>query len=152
MDEQITPETMQHHKNSHLKLLIVGVAIFVVACTLAFGVHAAADWYLAKTKISDGTVTCTTSGTTHFVFIEDGKAEPATTHGVLCDSLTIVNKDARLRLMAFGEHDKHQPYDGITEQALSEGQSLSVTFNKIGSYTFHDHIDDSSVGTFIVSR
>lgn len=121
------------------------------AAVLVFGSRAAANWYLSRTATS-GAVSCAAPGASHFVYVHSGKAEPATISGVLCDTLTIINKDPKLRLIAFGEHDKHQAYDGITEQALAENQSMTITLNQTGTYTFHDHIDDSSVGVFTVTN
>ena len=84
--------------------------------------------------------------------IHSGVADPATTYGKLCDTLTITNYDPKLRAIAFGPHDHHVAYNGVTEQVLSEGQNMTIIMDEAGTYTFHDHVDDSSVGTFIVSR
>ena len=121
------------------------------AAVLVFGSRAAANWYLSRTA-SKNVTTCIGAGVGHFVYIQDGQAEPAATSGKLCDTLTIINKDTKLRLIAFGPHDDHITYDGVTEEALAENQSMSITLDKVGTYTFHDHIDDTSVGTFTVTR
>src|SRR5690242_2893393 len=69
----------------------------------------------------------------HSVIINKGIVMPANTAGKLCDTLTITNDDDTLRLMAFGQHDNHQPYDGVTEKVLSQGQSMTVTMDQLGS-------------------
>jgi len=138
-------------RKSILPTVLWVLGMVIVAAVLVFGSRAAANWYLSRTAPKD-TVACTGAGVSHFVYIQDGKAEPAATSGKLCDTLTIVNKDTKLRLIAFGPHDNHIAYDGVTEEALAESQSMSVTLDKVGAYTFHDHIDDTSVGTFTVTR
>jgi hypothetical protein len=88
----------------------------------------------------------------HKVVIRNGRAIPAHTTAKKCDSLTIVNMGAKDRLMAFGRHDSHISYDGISERNLSTGQSLTVTLVRPGDYLFHDHLDDSVKGTFTVEN
>jgi plastocyanin len=121
----------------------------VAAAALVFASRAAASWYLSLSATND-TVNCAKAGAGHFVVIHNSQADPAATTGTLCDTLTIINKDPKLRVMAFGPHDHHIAYDGVTEQTLAENQSMTITFNKLGTYTFHDHVDDSSIGTFTV--
>jgi hypothetical protein len=149
-DMDTAPEAPEPNKR---KILLGGLWIagmIVTAGVLVFGSRAVASWYLNRTSTS-GEISCPRRGTSHIVAIQGGVAEPATTYGVLCDTLTIINKDPKLRLIAFGPHDHHQAYDGITEEELAESQSVTVTFDKVGTFTFHDHIDDSSIGTFIVA-
>ncbi len=90
--------------------------------------------------------------TVHEVKIKDSKAEPFNTTAQLCDTLTITNTDDRVRLMAFGLHEEHDPYDGTEEKALEKGESLTVTLIKAGNFRFHDHILDDAEGTFTVTE
>jgi hypothetical protein len=53
--------------------------------------------------------------------------------------------------MAFGKHDKHISYDGVSEQLVAQGQSLTVRLVSTGTYLFHDHEADETSGTFTVS-
>src|SRR3989344_4139794 len=66
----------------------------------------------------------------HQVRIRADKASPAHIDAKLCDKLTITNRDDRDRLMAFGQHDNHISYDGVSERVLGKGQSLTVTLVK----------------------
>lgn len=145
------PDTPKSPRKSILPTVLWVTGMVVAAAVLVFGSRAAANWYLSRTapKVA---ATCTGAGVSLFVYIQNGAAEPAATFGKLCDTLTIVNKDTKLRLIAFGPHDHHIAYDGVTEEALAENQSMSITLDKVGTYTFHDHIDDTSVGTFTVTR
>jgi plastocyanin len=94
--------------------------------------------------------TCQKKGASHIVTIKDSKVEPAHTDGKLCDTLTIKNTDDILRFIAFGQHDEHQPYDGVSEKTVEKGQEFTVTMNQAGSYKFHDHLHDEVEGTFSV--
>lgn len=89
---------------------------------------------------------------THKVTITDSKVTPKTTTGKLCDTLVITNTDNVTRLMAFGDHDHHTPYDGVEERLLKRNESVRITFDKTGSFHFHDHIHDEVEGYFNVSK
>ncbi len=114
-----------------------------------FVVHAFAN-QLLQTEPKRAGATCGTYSITHFVNITEGVATPNEVTGKLCDKLSIINHDDRIRLMAFGVHDSHQAYDGTVEKPLQKGESLTVTLNKAGTYRFHDHIDDQAQGIFTV--
>ena len=90
--------------------------------------------------------------TAHHVVFRDNMVLPEHTTARLCDTLTITNEDPQLRLAAFGPHARHISYDGISERALRQGQSLTVTLIKAGNFTFHDHINDLLRGSFTVEK
>jgi hypothetical protein len=88
----------------------------------------------------------------HKVFIKDNKAVPSHTVALQCDTLEIINQDNGIKLMAFGPHEHHVSYDGVSERALGPGQSFSVKLVQVGTFTFHDHITDAARGSFTVSK
>jgi len=98
------------------------------------------------------TLVCHRTGTNFTDVIQNDSLSLVQINGKLCDTLTIINNDPRIRLIAFGPHDAHQAYDGVTEKILNESQSFTVTFNKTGTFTFHDHDDESIKATFTVSH
>jgi hypothetical protein len=87
----------------------------------------------------------------HLVVIKDNKVTPAHTAAKLCETLVILNRDGQERLVAFGTHDNHISYDGVSERHLAQGDSLTVRLIRSGDYLFHDHLDDSVRGTFAVT-
>ncbi|MEX2014702.1 MAG: cupredoxin domain-containing protein [Candidatus Saccharimonadales bacterium] len=93
---------------------------------------------------------CLTKGPDHMIEIKNDKFTPESVDAKICDELTIVNKDEKLRLVAFGLHDKHIYYDGITENALKKDESMTITLNQIGTYIFHDHLQEEVEGQFSV--
>lgn len=95
-------------------------------------------------------VSCKTTGQSLTIDISGDKMNPEATTGKVCDTLTITNSDPKTRLVAFGHHDSHKEYDGVTEKILRQGQSFTVTLNEKGTYTVHDHYDDAAEATFTV--
>ena len=93
---------------------------------------------------------CASTGLTHTVKIENDRISPPHIDAKICDRLIIVNKDEKLRLMAFGVHDEHIYYSGITEKPLSKNKELAVTLEQRGTYLFHDHLQDEVTGQFNV--
>ncbi len=98
------------------------------------------------------TAACETKGQNHTATIADNTIAPALTKASLCDTLTIINDDEATKLIAFGQHDDHVPYDGVSEKALIKGQSLTVTLNQAGMFHFHDHIQDIAQADFTVTN
>ena len=96
--------------------------------------------------------TCAKKGTDYKVTIKNGSITPAHIDGKLCDTMTVTNTDDVLRYMAFGRHDEHQAYDGITEKTLEKAQRFTVTLDEGGNYKFHDHLHDEVTGTLTINR
>jgi plastocyanin len=103
-------------------------------------------------KPNTSSSTCKQKGVDHLVIIKNNAVTPAHTNGKLCDTMTVTNTDDVLRYIAFGRHDEHQPYDGITEKTIEKDQSFTITMDEAGSYKFHDHLHDEVQGTFTVQR
>ena len=137
-----------------LKIYGLMAGLLVVAGGVAMGTSALAGHYLnAQDAASNAKLaTCQKRGAAHTVVIQNNKATPEHTDGKLCDTLTITNEDNQNRLMAFGPHEHHQPYDGVAERILGQGQSFTVTMNEAGTYYFHDHIGDIVKGRFTVNK
>jgi plastocyanin len=86
----------------------------------------------------------------HQITIKNNTVSPGSTSGHLCDKLTFTNSDNVNREIAFGPHEHHVSYDGVSERIIGKNQSFSITLNKVGKYQFHDHIHDSVLGYFNV--
>lgn len=138
--------------SSKVRMLpVVGLGFLCLAVIVASSIVGAR--LLHANQLNEGNVSCTRKqGGNHIVIIKNSKVSPWVTRASLCDSLTITNNDNELRLIAFGTHQHHQPYNGIAEQILGQGQSLVVVLNKSGTYQFHDHIHPSVVGEFLVEQ
>lgn len=122
----------------------------LVACLVVLIGYLAATNYLNSE--AQGAPGCHGTGVHHQVIIQNSVVAPDRTSANLCDSLTIINQDPTMRLIAFGPHDHHTPYDGVTERYLGAGQSLTVSLDQAGTFSFHDHIHDTVTGTFTVTK
>jgi plastocyanin len=122
----------------------VGVCVAVI-----YGTIYLANKYLDAPTPSD-TAQCEQTRTKHTIEIKNNAMVPRHIDASRCDTLTITNDDAAIRLIAFGQHDDHIPYNGVSEQKLKTGESFTVTLNKTGTYQFHDHIEDLASGDFTV--
>ncbi len=132
-----------------LMLVLLGAGGGVV-----YGVSRVAGHYLgsdAKVK-AQATAQCQKTGVAHAVMIQNNVVVPKHTYASVCDTLTITNTDDRIRLLAFGPHENHQVYDGVSEKQLTQGEALTITLNRTGTYEFHDHIGDVAQGDFTVAQ
>jgi plastocyanin len=132
------------------KLLPIGIVLTVVAAAGAVfvGVGAYASHYLTNQSAA---AVCQGQHTSHTVIIQNNSMQPQHTQAALCDTLTIVNRDDTVREIAFGIHNHHVSYDGIQEEPLKQGASLTITLNQLGTYLFHDHLHDEVTGGFTVT-
>jgi plastocyanin len=131
---------------------IITLAIILTG-TLYIVVTRVANHYLhAPAEAVSATITCPGKGTGHTVIIAHNTMQPTRVQAKACDTLTITNTDGTTREMAFGKHDHHQAYDGITEKNLKKDESFTVTLDEVGNYTFHDHLHDELVGSLTVVK
>lgn len=130
------------------KIVPFGILTIAVMMLIGFGVFTLAN--KAFESKPQAAASCAETGNEYIVTIKDAQLSINDIHARRCDRLTIINADPTIRLMAFGVHDHHQPYDGVTDRALSQGESLRVVLDQTGTFTFHDHLHDNVVGTFTV--
>lgn len=93
---------------------------------------------------------CQGAYTLHKVTIRDGVVIPKNTIARYCDRLVLINDDGDNLEIAFGEHNHHTPYNGVTEFELSDRRPETIILSQTGTYRFHDHDNPSTFGFFTV--
>ena len=136
---------MKHPKKTLITTLGIIIAGIVIAYVTTLGLTKYLDNQYAS--LHDG---CQPNQKVHEVIIQNNKATPSHVTANRCEILKISNLDSTDRLMAFGVHDHHMSYDGISEKALSNGQSFTVTLVQNGDFLVHDHDDEEVGSTFQV--
>lgn len=126
-------------------LSVTGLVIVVVIASGVFSNQSKHTEVLTNQQCSNG------QRTNHTFNIKNNAFTPAVIHAAQCDTLTIVNQDNKERLLAFGQHDQHTPYDGVSERVLHAGESFKVTLVQNGEFIIHDHLQDEVEGTFTVN-
>jgi len=116
------------------------------------------------TTTSTGTASTTSSGVT-IIYSAQGFS-PASTTIPLGTTVTFVNQSTKNMWVASAKHPTHTAYSGTslsqhcpdtTNSAFDEctagapGSSFSFTFNKEGTWKYHDHIDASKFGSITVT-
>jgi hypothetical protein len=131
------------------KTALAMLALLIVGIAAGSAIYLVAHHFLNADKAETN---CGTTGKNISITIKDDAFSEKQINGKLCDTLTITNTDDKVRNIAFGVHDKHEPYDGVTEKLLQKGSSLTVTLNKTGTYEVHDHLEDETQAFFTVSK
>ena len=128
-------------------------AAIVFACTSIFlFAHIVANSYLKNhPSKNEVIVRCQVVANNFVATVSNGQIQPSTIYAKPCDTLTIINKDPVVRQIAFGPHDQHISYDGVTETALDKDESFTITLNQKGRYNFHDHFQPSTLADFQVN-
>ncbi len=88
--------------------------------------------------------------TSHKITIQDGKVSPATLEAHLCDAVTFINMDNKVREIAFGPHPTHDSYAG-EEVLVRKGRPKTITLNEAGTFSYHDHLDPAVIGYLTVN-
>jgi hypothetical protein len=135
--------------NKTLKVsVVVGGTVGLMVATI-FG----AIWisHIESRKAAAAYPACQGSHTAHQVVIQNDKVLPQHTDAKRCDRLSITNLDDQDRVIAFGPHEHHVAYDGVTERYLNQNGKFSVTLVQPGNFRFHDHEQDIVQGTFTVT-
>lgn len=131
-------------------LKLIGLVVLMVC---AVGAVVGGVIFFANHQTSPDTAVTTCPSGQHpnyTIIIKSDKMQPEDTKASYCGTLTITNEDNVNRLIAFGTHDHHRAYDGVTEVLLSKGQSVKVDLVKRGNFRVHDHLHDEVQGTFSV--
>jgi hypothetical protein len=137
--------TMTQKKKMTLLIAFVGIVVLGLAGAGLWAVSAYLDQQYAS--LHNG---CYPNKPNHTIVVKDNKAVPSTEVVNRCDTLTVSNLDDESREMAFGVHEKHTAYDGISEQVLKKGQSFTVTLVQTGTFKVHDHEHDEVQAVFQV--
>lgn len=66
--------------------------------------------------------------------------------------VTVKNESSNKVQFSSDDHPTHREDPEINMKTLAPGESGTFTPTKIGTQGFHDHIDDSKVGTLIVTE
>jgi cytochrome o ubiquinol oxidase operon protein cyoD len=94
---------------------------------------------------------CQRVGASHIVTIAHGVLDTSRVNAHLCDTLTLVSKDAAGHTFAFGSVNHPTTYGGETTLSVTSHHSQTITLNQAGIYTFYDHLIPSMQGSFRVT-
>lgn len=69
------------------------------------------------------------------------------------DKVTWVNRDSSATWPASGPHPSHTGYAGFDAlRGLNTGETYFFTFDKVGSWKYHDHLNPSVTGIIVVTE
>lgn len=169
MEDSQTPQT--HNKQSKVVLIVIlVVAVLAVAGVAALIItnpssapnatdsessnsssnsNAASD----TTDSADSTATESTDGTaeTATITFTDNGFTPTTLTVKKGTVVTVVNTSSHSVQFSSDDHPTHREDPEINMETLAPGKSGTFTATTVGTHGFHDHIDDSKVGTLIVT-
>ena len=91
-------------------------------------------------KIEENIVTVTTTG-----------FEPQTLRIKAGTKVTWENKSGQAVTVNSDPHPAHTSWPFLNLGSFADGSSVSITFDKAGTYTYHNHFDASMKGTVVVS-
>ncbi len=76
--------------------------------------------------------------------------DPATVTVKVGSKVTWVNKSGGMANVSSDKHPTHLLYPPINLGSFDDGKSVSLVFDKAGTYTYHNHLDSSQTGTVVI--
>lgn len=87
----------------------------------------------------------------HVLSMTDAGFSPATLNIKKGDTVAFTNNGTALHWPASAPHPTHTNYPGFDAgRALEPGESWTFQFDKIGTWTYHDHLNPATKGTIVV--
>lgn len=65
-------------------------------------------------------------------------------------TVTWTNNSGAVATVNSNPHPAHTQYPSLNLSRFEDGQSLSLTFNTPGTYSYHNHLNASQTGTIVV--
>ena len=137
-------------KNFIRAIVFLFAVVLVAGCT--------GHNYGSSTSTTSGETATTNSGA-HIVEITSSGFSPSTLTINSGDTVTFTNKDTAEHWPASAVHPTHVAYPesggciGSKFDAcknLAAGESWSFTFNQVGTWKYHDHLNPGTTGTIVV--
>lgn len=93
---------------------------------------------------------CQATHANYEIKIKNGAVSPRHATAYKCDTLTFINSDKVTRIIAFGSHPNHSDYAGVEEYTLKPSKTQTITLSETGNFNFHDHLQPTMTGSFLV--
>lgn len=93
---------------------------------------------------------CQGNNANHLVTINGNQVLPQHIEAKRCDTLTFSVEDGADRMIMFGPHDDPVSYGGMYDVIVRSDRSEIITLNEIGTFSFHDHSNVTTAGSFTV--
>lgn len=108
---------------------------------------------IPELKVEIPSVTTVSVSRKWSVEIKDGRFTPSELKIKKGDTIIWINRDSSQTWPASAIHPTHQVYPGFDAlRGLSTGESYSFTFDKVGSWKYHDHLNSSVTGVVMVTE
>ena len=137
-------------KSNSKNIVIILVGLTLVIATIVGTVFASKKYLTSRDTAKESTSDCRKSGKSYEFVIENDVIVPSEIQVTICDSITVINRDNKQRLLAFGEHEDHGSYQGMSDLPLAKGQNVTFVAATKGTFLVHDHNQDEVSATFIV--
>lgn len=139
-------------------LLVVGVALLVWALTGRSADAPASESTMngtadtqSQVENPDEPTSSDQSEATTIVFTNDGFS-PEELEVKVGTVVTVRNNSSTQVQFSSDSHPTHTENEGMNLRVLNPGESASFTADEVGSWGFHDHIDDSKTGMLTVTE
>lgn len=92
----------------------------------------------------------TTSPEAKMVTFDDNGYTPSTFNIAAGDTVTWTNKGSKSGTVNSDPHPDHTDYPPLNLGTIQVGSTVSLKFDTVGTYKYHNHLDSSQYGAIIV--
>ncbi len=133
--------------------ILIGIVAVIAVAALAFallGNQTAKKATTSVTTTSPSPTASETQKTTNTVTLTKNGFESQTLKVKAGTKVTFVNKSGAIATVNSDPHPIHTLWPFLNLGRFNDGESLDVTFDKTGTYTYHNHLNSSQTGTVVV--
>lgn len=153
-------------EGKHIAIIVLVLIVLAGGWYLLSGTPAQAPTETTQTETGEVLPPAPVESGSVVIYTDQGFAPPSITIPA-GTSVTFINQSTKGMWVASAMHPSHSVYSGTTLAQhcpdtdntafdacapVASGASYAFTFNKVGTWKYHDHIDASKFGTIIVTE
>lgn len=129
---------------------VIAVLVVVVAGFALFSNKSKTNVNVTPTVISSPSASPQSTTSQNTVTLTSSGFQPQTLTVKAGTTVTFVNKSGATATVNSAVHPTHTLFPFLNLGSFDDGQSLQVTFDKTGTFTYHNHLVPSQTGEVVV--
>mgnify|MGYP000037571817 CR=1 FL=1 len=150
MSENKTSAVASYKKRPLLQWLLIYAVIAVVVYGFIYYFFIVKKGGNPYTKTPQTTSSETTNETVVDISLTTDGFSPQTVTVKVGTKVNWTNKGGKTATVNSADHPTHLKYPALNLGNFSDGETLSLVFDKPGTYGYHNHLDSSQYGSVIV--
>jgi plastocyanin len=139
-------------ENRSYKGLVIGAVVIVLALAGLAAFALSNQKQPTDTEQPTTTADTAATGETATITYTDNGFEPSSTSVKKSTAITVKNASSRDIQLSSADHPSHTKQAELNMAVLAPGESGTITVTHVGTWGYHDHLDDSKTGVIVVEE